>query len=275
MPFSESYWYPKHITGIPIALNTVSVSGDELRLAQQPHPGAPVLEDFTVTLAPDKQSGHGAWNSVTLHKQMGFTLQRAIGYDFVAVSRPAPPEARQHDPARRFVFAAYFPSVGDAAANAWIRRQAGACDDTLECTNTVTVTWKSHTLLSLSAMKWGYTYPAAHGNGGSVTRQYRVDDERLTPVEFDAFVDQGAACIDRITTAIVARLHARGMAWADDWSKLTPVAPGKGLKFIPTASGIIFPFDPYEVGPYAQGTAAVFLTRAQLGDCLKNLPTAD
>ena len=275
MPFAQSYWYPKHFTGMPIELKTISVSGNELHLVQQPYPSAPALENFTVMLTPDKQSAHGAWNSVTLHKQMGFTLQRAVGYEFVAVSRPAPPEARQNDPARHFLFAAYFPLLGDAAASAWIREQAGACDDTVECTNTVTVAWKSHQLLSLSATKWGYSFGAAHGNGGSVTRHYRVDNGRLQPVEFDAFVDQGPACIASVTTAIVGRLHAKDMAWADDWAKLTPVAPGKGLKFIPTASGIIFPFDPYEVGPYAQGAPAVFLTRAQLGNCLKNLPNAD
>jgi hypothetical protein len=41
------------------------------------------------------------------------------------------------------------------------------------------------------------------------------------------------------------------------------------------ASGIAFSFDPYEVGPYAQGAPSVFLTRAQLGSCLRSLPAAD
>lgn len=275
MQFAQSYWYPKHLTGNPLALKTGSASGNDLHLALQANPSAPVLENFTVTLTPDKLSGHGAWNSVTLHKNMRFELQRALSYDFVAVIRPAPPEARQNDPTRRFIFAAYFPVLEDAAANAWVRENAGACDNTVECTNTVTVAWKSQKLLSLKADKWGYTYPAAHGNGGSITRHYRIDVGRLSPVEFGAFVDQGPACIGRTTTAIVGRLHARGMAWADDWAKLDPVEPGKGLKFIPTASGIIFPFDPYEVGPYAQGASSMFLTRALLGDCLKNLPMAD
>lgn len=108
-----------------------------------------------------------------------------------------------------------------------------------------------------------------------MTRHYRVDDGRLTTVGFDAFVDQEPPCIDHRTSAIVGRLQALRMAWADDWAKLSPVEPGKGVKFFPTATGIIFRFDLHEIGPYAQGAASTFLTRAQLGDCLKNLPMAD
>jgi hypothetical protein len=39
-----------------------------------------------------------------------------------------------------------------------------------------------------------------------------------------------------------------------------------------TPAGIAFSFDPYQVGPYAEGAPTVFLPRAELGGCVKSLP---
>jgi hypothetical protein len=274
MPFSESYWYPKHFRGRMLMLNRADGMGNTVRLVVQPDPRIPAEESFSIALAPDMLSGSGTWTSSTLKKQMAFTLQRAVAYDYVVVQRPAPPEARNGDPARSFVFAAWFPVLGDADADAWIREQAGKCDGDLECANRVSVRWKSSSLLSLDASVWEYNYMTPHGNGGSTTRQYGVDNGRLTPLGLDAFVDTGPACASSVTAAIVAQLHAQQLPWADKWAEQAPVQK-TWLKFTPTASGIEFHFDPYEVGPYAQGSPSVFLTRPQLGQCLRHLPASD
>jgi hypothetical protein len=271
---AESYWYPKHVSGYAYQLRDVERSAGTLRLALQPNLNLPAEESFTVVLAPDKLSGRGTWTSATPHKQMAFTLQRAIVYDYVVVKRPAPPEASKDDPGRGFVFAAYFPLLGDADADAWVREQAGNCDGDLECLNDVQVRWKSRSLVSLDASSWNYNYMAPHGNGDSTTRQYRLDQGRLAPVGLDAFVDLNPACADRIKSAIVRQLHARQLAWADQWDK-NAAMDNKWVKFTPTASGIAFRFDPYEVGPYSQGAPSVFVTRAQIGTCLRYLPQND
>jgi hypothetical protein len=274
LPFAESYWYPKHFTGTVLVLNRIGGSGKQVRLVVQPDSRVPASESFTIALAPDMLSGSGTWTAPKLKKQMAFTLQRAVAYDYVVVQRPAPREVLEGDPERKFTFAAWFPVLGDPDADAWVHEQAGKCSGDLECMNRIEVRWKSQSLLSLDASIWEYEYMAAHGNGGSTTRQYGVEKGRLVPLGLDAFVDTDAACASKVTAAIVAQLHAQQLPWADEWAKHAPVSQ-KWLKFMPAASGIAFSFDPYEVGPYAQGSPSVFLTRAQLGSCLRSLPAAD
>jgi hypothetical protein len=274
LPFAEYYWYPKRFTGQVLVLNRIEGSGTSVHLAVQPDSRLPADESFTITLAPDMLSGSGTWTAPKLKKQMAFSLQRAVAYDYVVVQRPAPPEARASEPELRFTFAAWFPVLGDPDADAWVREQAGRCSGDLECMNQIEVRWKSRSLLSLNASIWEYEYMAAHGNGGSTTRQYGVEKGRLVPLGLDAFVDTGAACASKVTTTIVAQLRAQQLPWADEWAKHAPLQ-NKWVKFIPTASGIAFNFDPYEVGPYAQGAPSVFLTRVKLGSCLRSLPAAD
>jgi hypothetical protein len=273
-PFAESYWYPKHYTGEAFRLNSIAGAGTELRLVLQPDLNAPVEESFSIALAPDALAGQGSWTSAKLHKQMNFTLQRAVVYDYVVVQRPAPPEAVKDEPERRLTFAASFPVLGDPEADAWVREQAGKCSGDLECSNRVQVRWKSGSLLSLDASVWEYNYMTPHGNSGSTTRQYSVDRGRLTPRELDTFVDLGPPCVSKVTAAIVAQLHVQKLSWADKWAEYAPLK-SKWMKFTPTASGIAFHFDPYEVGSYAEGAPSVFLTRAQIGSCLRSLPAAD
>jgi hypothetical protein len=273
-PFAASYWYPKHFTGTVLALRDTGHTPGTLRLSVQPDAGKAATEDFTIVLSPDRQSGRGTWTSSALHKQMAFSLQRSVVYDYVVVKRPAPVEARSGDPERSFVFAAWFPVLGDADADAWVREQAGKCSGDLECMNGVQVRWKSRSLLSLDASVWEYNYMTPHGNGGSTTRQYSLDQGRLRPVGLDAFVDTGSSCVSRVTAGIVAQLRAQQLPWAEEWAKQAPLTKA-WLKFMPTASGIVFSFDPYEVGPYSEGAPSVFLTRTQLGSCLRSLPAAD
>jgi hypothetical protein len=274
-PFNESYWYPKHTTGEAFHLRDADSSGNTLRLALESDTDKSAEENFAIALTADKLTGSGTWNSSRLHKQMRFTLQRAIVYDGVVVTRPAPPEARADDPNRPFLFTAYFPVLGNMAADAWIAKQAAACSDDLECVNDVRVRWKSASLLSLEANKWGYSYSAAHGNGGSTTRQYRIAAKGFTPLGLGDFVKLDASCDAKMRTAMAVQLRAKGFPQGADAIQESPLAPDTTLKFTPTASGIAFHFDPYEVGSYAQGAPSIFLTRAQLGACVRELPADD
>jgi hypothetical protein len=274
LPFAEYYWYPKRFTGQVLVLNRIEGSGNAVHLVVQPDSRLPADESFTIALAPDRLSGSGTWTAPKLKKQMAFSLQRAVTYDYVVVQRPPPPEAHEGDPERKFTFAAWFPVLGTPDADAWAREQAGKCAGDLECMNQIEVRWKSRSLLSLNASVWEYNYMTPHGNVGSGTRQYGVDNGKLTPLGLDAFLNLDADCVSSVTAAIVAQLHAQQLPWADEWAKHAPLQ-NKWLKFIPTASGIAFNFDPYEVGAYAQGSPSVFLTRAKLGSCLRSLPAAD
>jgi hypothetical protein len=273
-PFAESYWYPQYLTGRIFMLKSAEGTGNAVRLVMPRDGRKQAEESFSIALAPDLLSGSGTWTNSRLRKQMQFSLQRAVVYDAVVVQRPAPPEAQERDPARPFIFAAWFPVLGDANADAWIRAQAGQCEADLECANRVDVSWKSRSLLSLTAGVWGYNYMAAHGYGYSSTRQYRIDSAGLTPLGLDAFVDTGAACTTKLVAAIATELRARKFSEVDAWVKSAPLGPGKSPKFTPTPNGIVFQFDMVEVGSYMQGSPSVFLTYAQLGKCLRSLPAS-
>jgi hypothetical protein len=273
-PFAESYWYPQYLTGRIFMLKSAEGTGNAVRLVMPRDGRKQAEESFSIALAPDLLSGSGTWTNSRLRKQMQFSLQRAVVYHAVVVQRPAPPEARERDPARRFIFAAWFPVLGDANADAWIRAQAGQCEADLECANRVDVSWKSRSLLSLTAGVWGYNYMAAHGYGYSSTRQYRIDSAGLTPLGLDAFVDTGPACATKLVAAIATELRARKFSEVDAWVKSAPLGPGKWPKFTPTPNGIVFQFDMVEVGSYMQGSPSVFLTYAQLGKCLRSLPAS-
>lgn len=273
-PFAEAYWYPQYLTGQTFMLKSAEGTGNAVRLVMPRDGRKQAEESFSIALAPDLLSGSGTWTSLRLRKQMRFSLQRAVVYDAVVVQRPAPPEARERDPERRFIFAAWFPVLGDANADAWIREQAGRCEGDLECANRVDVSWKSRSLLSLTAGVWGYNYMATHGYGYSSTRQYRIDSAGLSPLGLDAFVDTGEACATKLVAAIATELRARKFSEVDAWVKDAPFGPGKSPKFTPTPNGIIFQFDMYEVGSYVQGSPSVFLTYAQLGKCLRSLPAS-
>jgi hypothetical protein len=273
-PFAESYWYPQYLTGRVFMLKSAEGTGNAVRLVMPRDGRKQAEESFSIALAPDLLSGSGTWTNSRLRKQMRFSLQRAVVYDAVVVQRPAPPEAQEREPERRFIFAAWFPVLGDADADAWIREQAGKCQSDLECANRVNVTWKSRSLLSLDAEVWSYNSMATHGYGYSRTRQYRIDSAGLSPLGLDAFVDTGARCAARIVAAIATELRARKFSEVDAWVKSEPLGPGKSPKFTPTPNGIVFRFNMYELGSYMQGSPSVFLTYAQLGPCLRSLPVS-
>ena len=267
----NAYWYPRHFTGERIVLSAEEAPSGTIKLVQW-EPISVVVETFSIALAPDRRSGSGSWTSSKLGKQLSFTLRRAILYKEVAVTRPAPPAvAGQRDYPWPFVFSALFPDLSDSAANEWMQETLGICDDTTECTNSVTVNWSSPALLSLDATTYGYTHPAAHGNSSSSVRHYRLHDGVMSQAGLDAFLEPGPGCRAKVSDAIVAKLRAQGMGGAQYGALDERSDP----RFLALPDGLEFHFDPYQVGTYAQGMPSVFLTRAGLGQCLKNLPSID
>lgn len=223
---------------------------------------------YTVMLAADRASGRGTLTTPD-GRQRAFTVRRSVPYTGVVVKRPVAPGMADHPYYREhgFVFSTFFPVLGDADADAWIRERAGVCRDTGECDDQVHIMWRSPALVSLKALAWGDS-GGAHGVGYSVTRQYRVQNGTLTPLELDAFVDPSPACRDALAAAIVDKLKAKGMSAADQVDARNPG------KFTPTPDGIAFHFDSYEAGSYAQGAPTVFVPKAQMNGCARALPAA-
>lgn len=267
----NAYWYPRHFTGERIVLSAQEAKGGTIEL-QQWKPVGIRVETVSVKLSPDRLGGSGSSTLAQSGKERKFVLHRVLLYREVAVVRPAPPAPPgvPGNPAP-FVFSALFPVLADPGANAWMRKTLATCTDETECSNSVIVDWASPSLVSLDATTYGYTYPAAHGNGVSSMRHYRLQDGKMIPVGLDAFLDPGPACRKKASDAIVARLRAQNM----DDAKYGALSERYDPKFLALPDGLEVHFDPYEVGNYAQGSPSVFLPRAELGQCLGNLPAVD
>lgn len=265
-----AYWYPRHFTGPVLALAARRGPGDVIELAPVHDTGAQSAERFALTLDPGKLGGAGSWTSSTLDRQLTFSLKRLVLYRAVALTRPSP-AALAEGSDRHFSFTALFPALPDRDVDDWVRTMVARCSADLECSNKVEVRWHSPTLLSLQASSWTYSYGAAHGNYRSTMRHYALGSGAPVHTRFTNFVAASTACRDKVSTALVAKLRAQGLAWPEQGALADLQEP----KFAPTSSGIVFYWDPYEVGSYAQGAPSVFLTQAELGQCVSNLPRYD
>jgi len=265
----SAYWYPRRFTGQVAPLTAQDGPPGMQVLAVLPDSGAAAQERFAIALGADRRDGKGNWTSAA-GKELTFTLKRSVRYRAVVLARPAP-AAQAAGEERQFVFSALFPVFGERALDAWVRDVAGHCRADLECRNQVLVRWRSPGQLSLDASSWTYSYGAAHGNYRSGMRHYATADDAAVLTRFTAFVGASAACRDQVSAALVAKLDAQGLTWADQGALDYLAEP----KFIPTPAGIEFHWDPYQVGSYAQGAPSVFLTRAELGDCAGSLPRYD
>lgn len=227
-------------------------------------------QQLAVTFDTDRRSGKAEWTPPRSTKRLTLSLERLLPYRAVAFTRPSP-EAKAAGSDQQFVFSALYPVVGDAAVDEWVRGVAGRCGADLSCANRVSVRWHSADQLSLEAGAWSYNYGAAHGNYASEMRHYAIKDDAHVHTRFTAYLAPSAACRDKVSGLLVAKLEEQGLSWAKDGALDDLREP----KFIPVAQGIEFHWDPYQVGSFAQGMPSVFLAREELGDCALALPQPD
>ena len=262
---ANSYWFLRDYSGKARSLATLDAAPGALHLAPLLDSGAQGPERFAIVLDADGRGGKGSWTKGD--KNSPFSLKRLVRYRAVALTRPSP-EAQAEGSDQLFVFASLFPVFKDRALNEWVRGMAAHCEADLECTNRVAVRWHSKDQLSLDASAWTYSYGAAHHQYRSEMRHYAMQDGAAIHSRFTAFVAPSTECRQQVSTALVAKLEAQGLSWAEQGA----LDVFKEPKFIPTPAGIEFHWDPYEVGSFAQGIPSVFLTRDELGSCASNLP---
>ncbi len=267
---TNAYWYPRHFTGTVLALNAGPDAGGAIHLAPSLDEGPQAQERFTIHLGADRLGGKGRWTSGAPGRQLTFSLKRLVLYRAIALTRPSP-AARAEGSDRQFSFTALFPVLHDRAVDAWARPLLARCDADLQCSNKVTVRWHSPTLMSLQASTWTYSQGAAHGQYRSAMRHYALGSDAPVHTRFTGFVAASTACREKVSAALVAKLRAQGLSWPEQGALDDMHDP----KFTPTPTGIAFDWDPYEVGSYSQGAPGVFMTRAELGNCVSNLPRYD
>ncbi|WP_290422846.1 hypothetical protein [Massilia sp. YIM B02769] len=272
--FHPSYWYPKFYQGSPIPLGGFEYAGNPMPLVRSVPDKCYHRDEeyFSISLAPDMATGNGHWKSVSLNKELDFSLQREVVYKSILVRRPFRNRLTGHEEAANaFEYSAVFPVVGEAEADAWIREQARICEHDRQCLNRIRITWKSRTLLSIHAAVSGYNRDAPSSESYELTRHYQLKDGHLLPLDFASFIKPDRVCRARMSKAIVASLRARKAPWAAK----AGLKDGQEPAFTPTPTGIAFHFDWSEVKGDAEGEASAFVALKPNDPCVLFLPAYD
>jgi len=276
------YWYPRKFAGNTLALN-VETSSDSgftaevylTTVAKDDTEKRTLEERLTGQFSPDKTLVTGKWTHERKNREMSFSMKRVFAYKGVFVSRQLTGENYEgKNEQYTFVFNAIFPIIGDAAVDAKTasRTVASYCSFDEICLNRTEAVWLSPTLLSLHDLSFGYGHGAAHGQTHTDHRHYVVENAGYRQVGLDHFITTSPQCLETIARRLIASLKGQGMSM-DGTESITAKDVANRTNFLPTPSGIRFDFDQYEVGPYAEGAPKTFLTRQNLGNCVKYLPT--
>lgn len=270
---TASYWYPRRFSGETISLKIKSFEDNAFSIAVQKidNKGNTADEEiFEGILSLDKTSAHGQWTLIKKKRKMTFAMKRRFEYKGVDVSLPSR-EEKEHDSERSIAFSAIFPVLGNSKVDGWIKDFISKCDYDSECINSVEVAWFSKNSYSLYGNIWGYGDGMPHGNGYSTYRHYVTTGAVPKLAKLNHFISTSDGCLESISKKIISALKTQEYSRAEA-GKLRDV---EHVKFLPTPHGILFDFDPYEVGAYSEGAPRVFIERQKVGGCIKYLPQND
>ncbi len=267
------YWYPRKFGGRTIAFRMETPRDNAFRMVvmtASKNPKEAETEVFEGTISADRKTASGVWTDLRRMKKLNFSMRRLVDYKRIYLSVPA--KVINGLPIDRpFVFDSSFPVFGDPNVNRWIAKFASECSHDMECLNDVDVVWHSKASFSLKASIWGYSHGMAHGNSYTAYAHFINTSSHPIQVALDHFVSTSPDCLGRISNRIIATLSKGEYGRPEDGA----LTNWKTAKFLPTPQGILFTFDPYEVGAYVDGPAEVFVQRQYLGNCLRYLPSHD
>ncbi|UPA21998.1 DUF3298 and DUF4163 domain-containing protein [Candidatus Peribacteria bacterium] len=143
----------------------------------------------------------------------------------------------------------------------------------------LTVDYKAGTfsqdILSIVLEASPYMAGAAHPNHVSVSFVYDVATKK--EIAFTDLFNTNAKYLERLSTLTIEQLIAeskkKGTFYAQKEQTIRQGAGPKAENFRTFSienGSIVLTFDPYQVGPYAEGTQTVTLSRAQITDVLSN-----
>jgi hypothetical protein len=77
--------------------------------------------------------------------------------------------------------------------------------------------------------------------------------------------DAGKRTLPIQSDAVIAKLKQKESATEVTSGQITKLTPEQRERFVATPEGLMFLFDPYEVGPYVAGRFQIRLTAQELG----------
>lgn len=115
-----------------------------------------------------------------------------------------------------------------------------------------------------------YMAGAAHGNSHAITRTYNLTTGDV--IRLSDLFKPGSDYLDRLSQLSRRELSKGqlGEMYDQDWVEegTAPLAENFE-RFVPTPSGLMIIFDPYQIGPWAIGEQRVTIPWADLSDVLK------
>lgn len=130
----------------------------------------------------------------------------------------------------------------------------------------VRIHYLSSSLVSLEDAGWIYL-GGAHGNSASIGRNFAQLEGDWIELELSDFFDDGADFVSEVEPSILLELEQKEAAWILDGST-TNITEEDLYSVLVSPKGLDISFDPYHMGPYAQGHISINLPFEYIGPVL-------
>lgn len=138
----------------------------------------------------------------------------------------------------------------------------GGCEDSTETVRSVTATIARGTYLTLSFSHYRYPYGAAHGYTHEETELFRKGKTGWEPLKKEELLDLTPKCQERINGLLYRQLKPQLSRLDSQEGSLDSAKIAIG------SQGLIFSYNQYELGAYAEGPWPVLLSYKMLEGCL-------
>lgn len=137
-----------------------------------------------------------------------------------------------------------------------------------EYESSMKVSWRTPKLVSVLISKYEYS-GGAHPNHGVEVANFGIVGGKPKSLTLSDFFSPGFNAKTFVSKAVVAKLKkAKGAEWVQS-GQLKQLEPQMLERFTPSATGLTWYFNPYDVGPYAAGDFEVKLNLSELGPKFK------
>lgn len=157
-----------------------------------------------------------------------------------------------------------YPVISDSNVSTEIKSfVAGTCENGAETSLTVSATMIGDAYLSLSFSDYTYHYGTPHGLTYEHKKTYKKSQNGWKEIAKDELFDSSEKCRNKVNSLLYRRLKPLGLSRLE-----SPEGLLKSAKIEISSQGIIFSYDQYELGAYAEGPHPVLIPYKSLGSCM-------
>lgn len=172
-----------------------------------------------------------------------------------------------------------YPTINDSNIDKEILKFIGACGWEVyshatgsKCSNTVTASIIKDEYLVLHFEGYMYAAGTPHGYGNQHTKIYRKTKQAWQPIKGTDFFVDSDYCHENINSMIYRKLKPLGLSSleADQDADQEPLDLIEEADIYPTAQGIEFAYQQYQLGSYAQTPQPALVPWKDINKCLRS-----